>query len=290
MNRTSTLLRLLLLITLGITVAVSAIAKQPAVLFTGGLHLDYFAKPLHAEGIELHTCGAGELPTLLPTGKYNVVVVTGGLNDAKIVAALQAFMAAGGGVLTFPGARWDEHYLAYQHFLEGYGAHYTMSLINDTDPARVVKAMFCNLYATESIAAPFNAGVPGLLFLAGTAQSGISCPVSIVTDANWTAVVKASPTATAVGWAEERIKSILPYVTAQPRGGAHAARGARGGQRPAGGHRHYPGVDLPVADQLPAGRRHAHARSRRQTEQLDPSLRQPFPLAGRTHVGRRQRR
>ncbi len=125
-------------------------------------------------------------------------------------------MADGGGVVTFPGVRWDETYTAYQHFLENYGAHYTMSLTNDSDPARLVKAMFCNLYSTETIAPPFNDGVPGLLYLAGTSQSGISCPVSIDTDANWTPVVKASPTAKAVGWAEERIKSILPYVNAQP--------------------------------------------------------------------------
>ena len=76
--------------------------------------------------------------------------------------------------------------------------------------------MFCNLCATSTIAPPFNAGVRGLLYLAGTSQSGISCPVSIDTDAQWTPVVKASPTAKAVGWVEEHITTILPYVNAQP--------------------------------------------------------------------------
>ncbi len=84
MSYTSKLLYLAALI---LATTIPVLAKQPAVLFTGGLHLDYFAKPLHAEGIELHTCSAGDLPKLLPTGKYNVVVLTGGQTDPKVVAA-----------------------------------------------------------------------------------------------------------------------------------------------------------------------------------------------------------
>ena len=94
-------------------------AKPPAVLFTSGLHQAYFTKPLHAEGIELHTCSPAQLPERLPTGDYNAAVVTGGLADAKVVEALNAFMAAGGGVLLLyiawkllknpPGAESGEH-------------------------------------------------------------------------------------------------------------------------------------------------------------------------------------
>jgi len=57
----------------------AAAAKPPAVLFTSGLHQAYFTKPLHAEGIELHTCSPAQLPELLPTGDYDAAVVTGGL-------------------------------------------------------------------------------------------------------------------------------------------------------------------------------------------------------------------
>lgn len=196
--------------------ALAAPAKKPAVLFTSGLHLTYFAQPMHAEGLELITCGAGELPTLLPMGKYNVVVITGGFGDAKIAAALKTFMEAGGGVLMMPGIRWDlPDYLATQRFIEGYGAHYTMSTIQETDPAKTVKAMFTDLNVAYA-AAPYSAGVDGLLYLAGHSQSGMSSPVSVVTDTSWTPIVKASPTAKAVGWSEERVKDILPYVNKEP--------------------------------------------------------------------------
>ena len=211
-------LRLVVLLAMLFTaVSTFAQAKNPAVLFTSGLHLTYFAQPLHTEGIELHTCGASELPALLPTGKYNVVVITGGFQDPKVVEALKAFLEAGGGVLMTPNVRWSlEEYLANQHFLESYGAHFTMSTIQDSDPARKVAAMFTGLYSTETIAPPFNEGVPGLLYLAGGSQSGMSSPVSLVADAAWKPVVKASPTAQAVGWKEERVRDILPYVNAEP--------------------------------------------------------------------------
>ncbi|HOF88210.1 MAG TPA: hypothetical protein PLZ36_08945, partial [Armatimonadota bacterium] len=68
--------------------AVGAQGKKPAVLFTSGLHQGYFTKPLHAEGIELHSCRANDLPELLPTGDYNVVVVTGGAENPAVVTAL----------------------------------------------------------------------------------------------------------------------------------------------------------------------------------------------------------
>ncbi|HOF88337.1 MAG TPA: hypothetical protein PLZ36_09585, partial [Armatimonadota bacterium] len=205
----------LLLAALGVATAALAQGKKPAVLFTGALHHTYFAQPLHAEGIELHV--GGDLATLLPTGKYNVVVVTHGFRDPKTVAALRAFMEAGGGVLMTPNVRWEvEEYLATQHFLEEYGAHFTMSTIREDDPAKSVQAMFTRLNVGVALP-PYDAGVAGLLYLAGHSQSGMSSPVSVETDAAWTPVVTASPTAKAVGWQEERVKDILPYVNAEPR-------------------------------------------------------------------------
>jgi len=202
-------------LTSGLTPAAAA-ARKPAVLFTSGLHLDYFAKPLYAEGIELHVAGSDKLPELLPTGKYNVVVITDGFGNPKVINALKTFMEGGGGVLMTPNVRWAlEEYLANQHFLESYGAHFTMSIVKENDPAKTVAAMFTHLNVADA-QAPYNAGVPGLLYLAGGSQSGMSSPVSVVTDANWKPVVKASATAVAEGWKEERVKAILPYVNAEP--------------------------------------------------------------------------
>ena len=191
--------------------------KKPAVLFTTGLHTTYVTKPLHADGIEIHTCAATNLPELLASGRYNVAVVTDGLANPRVAAALKAFLEAGGGVLMFPGSRWEEpEYIARQRFLEGYGAHWTMTLIRDSDTIRVVSTMFASLDATETILPPFNAGVPGLLYLDGASQSGMRSPVSVVGDGNWKPAAKASPTAKAVGWADEKIQSILPYVPKEP--------------------------------------------------------------------------
>ena len=205
-----------LLCLLMLAVAAQA-ANKPAVLFTSRLHASYFAKPLHDAGIEIQTCDGGTLPNLLASGKYNVVVITGGLGDATVAGALKAFMADGGGVLVYPGAQWAEaDYLATQHFLEGYGAHFTMSVIKENDPTKIVSAMFVKLIATDSILPPFNDGVPGLLYLGGESQSGMTSPVSVVGDAQWKSIVKTSPTAQAIGWTQERVKSIIPYVNTVP--------------------------------------------------------------------------
>jgi len=188
-------------------------AKRPAVLFTSSLHTRYFAKPLHAEGIEFQTCSLDQLPALLASGKYNVVVVTGGLTDPKVVEALKGFLNAGGGILLYPGARWEEDdYIARQKFLEGYGAHWTMTLIREKDKDKTVRAMFTDLFFTDTIPTPFNDGVAGVLYLGGGSQSGMTSPVSVVGDGNWRPVVKASATAQAEPWTEERIVRILPYV------------------------------------------------------------------------------
>jgi len=191
--------------------------KKPAVLFTGHLHPSYFAKPLYDAGIEMNTCDGGSLPTMLASGQYNVLVITGGLGDVKTATAVKTFLNDGGGVFLYPGAPWSEaDYLATQHFLEGYGAHFTLSTIKESDPAKVVAAMFVKLKVAGSILSPFDAGVPGLLYLGEESQSGMTSPVSVVGDAQWKSVVKASPTAQAIGWTQIRVKSLFPYVNKAP--------------------------------------------------------------------------
>ena len=191
----------------------AAEARHPAVLFTGGVHAAYFARPLHQQGIELDTCSPDALPKLLPTGKYNVVVVTGGLTSPAVVEALQAFMAGGGGVVVFPGAKWEQDaYLAQEHFLERFGAHFTMVLVQESDKTKTVPSFASSLSATDNILPPFNAGVPGLLYLNAGSQEGLCAPVSVTGDGNWKPVVKASPTAQAVPYTQEKKTFVLPYV------------------------------------------------------------------------------
>ncbi|OPZ31278.1 MAG: hypothetical protein BWZ02_00302 [Lentisphaerae bacterium ADurb.BinA184] len=191
-------------------------AKPPAVLFTSGLHQAYFTKPLHAEGIELHTCSPAQLPERLPTGDYNAAVVTGGLADAKVVEALNAFMAAGGGVLLLPGEKWREaEWLAHQKFLEGHGARFDWVIIHERDPGRVVQAFQCPLQFTESVSPPFNDDVSGLLYYHRGNQEGSTAPVSVSGDANWMPVVKASPTAEAVPYEAEKRAIVRPYIPAR---------------------------------------------------------------------------
>ena len=69
---------------------------KPSVLFLGGIHADYAAKPLHAMGVELDACKPGQLAERLAAGKFNVVVA-GVLNDADRKGA-EDFLAKGGGV------------------------------------------------------------------------------------------------------------------------------------------------------------------------------------------------
>src|ERR1700742_1669689 len=87
-------------ISLFLTAQISAAdTPRPAVLFYGGVHPGYVARPLHDMGIEVDSCNddTAELTARLATGKFNVVV-TSTLKDADR-AALDAFMARGGAVL-----------------------------------------------------------------------------------------------------------------------------------------------------------------------------------------------
>jgi hypothetical protein len=199
-------------------VAHAAGARKPAVLFTSGLHRDYFAVPLHDEGIELHTCTLAELPARLQSGKYNVVYVTGGFDQPAVVAALQAFMAAGGGVLVCYTHPWDQerNWEACQQFLTGYGAHFAWVELRERDPARITPSSYhLTLVQTDQIAEPFNRGVSSLLYFHLMHVAGAP-PTPLVTDASWTPVVRGSATSVAVPYTEEKQALKRKYLPPAP--------------------------------------------------------------------------
>ena len=170
----------------------AAAAKNPAVLFTTSLNQEYFLLPMHAEGIELHTCGLADLPAQLKTGKYNVVYVTGGFDKPEIVAALKDFMAAGGGVLVCYFHTWEHEtdWQKRQDFLDSYGAHFVWVDLKENDPARVTASSYnLTLFQTDQIAAPFNQGVASVLYFPLMHVQGAPA-VPLVTDGNWTAIVR----------------------------------------------------------------------------------------------------
>jgi hypothetical protein len=193
---------------------VQAAGKHPAVLFTTDLHREYFLLPMHAEGIELHTCALADLPAELKTGKYNVVYVTGGFDQPAIVAALKDFMAAGGGVLVSYAHTWmhETDWQKRQDFLDSYGAHFVWVDLKENDPARVTASSYhMTLFQTDRIAAPFNQGVASVLYFPLMHVQGAS-PAPLVTDENWTAIVRGSPTSVAVPYTDEKQDLMRRYV------------------------------------------------------------------------------
>ena len=187
--------------------------KKPAVLFPGGFHREYFSLPLIAEGIELHSCDPADLPERLSTGRYNVVVVTSALGNEKVVAALKAFMAEGGGVFVTYGHTWpdESEWKARQTFLEERGAHYVWVDVKEREPKNIVSSFRLQLSYTENIAAPFNKGVTGLLYQCIMHVQGTpSTP--LVVDKEWTAAVRGSDTTEAVPFTEEKNPLMRGYV------------------------------------------------------------------------------
>ncbi len=190
-------------------------ARKPAVLFTTGLHREYFTVPLHAEGIEVHTCSLAELPARLKSGKYNVVYVTGGFDQPAIVTALNDFMAAGGGVLisyTHPWsqeASWDQS----QRFLQAHGAYFAWAEMQEKDTERKTPSSYhLTMVQTDQIATPFNAGVSSLLYFELSHVAGAP-PTPVVVDANWTPVVRGSKTSVAVPFEEEKQELRRRYLS-----------------------------------------------------------------------------
>jgi len=194
------------------------VTKKPAVLFTTGLHQSYFTLPMHAEGIELHTCGVADLPARLKTGQYNVVYVTGGFDQPAVVTALKDFMAAGGGVVVCYTHMWEQETMweKRQEFLDSFGAHFAWVELQEKDPARITPSSFhMTLVQTEQIAAPFNTGISSVLYFHLAHVAGAPA-TPLVMDGNWTAVVRGSSTSVAVPYEEEKQALRRRYLPSAP--------------------------------------------------------------------------
>ena len=191
-------------------------ARRPAVLFTCGVHSSYLAVPLHDAGIEIHTGAAKDLPNLLPSGRFNVVVVASGFGDPAVEASLRQFMAAGGGVMVLPCHvyMYEKEYLGRQEFLKQYGATFAVANVLERDTNRCFGVSMGGLFLLGSVAPPFAAGVRGLMMHQMGPESYDSTvpPVDVRADTNWTPVVKGSATAESVPFAAQKVAYAAPYV------------------------------------------------------------------------------
>lgn len=189
-------------------------APKPAILFCGGVHAGYVAKPLVAMGFTVDTCSAADLAKRLTTGTYNVVVTTTVSPAGR--SALDAFLAKGGGVLmTNPeGSYHRDDWTGTNEWLTKLGARPRWELLQDDDKANVVvDVMTCRLSRSTSIAAPFNDGVRQVLTLTWGSTTGIEPPMSFAFSPEWTIVVRGAPSHKGV--AEVRHDVVLQPWLAQ---------------------------------------------------------------------------
>ena len=193
-------------------------AKHPSILFTCGLHNAYVTQPLHAQGIELDICQPGDLPARLATGKYNAVVVAGGLGDARIVAALKAFMAGGGGVLILGSHMYmsEAEWLARQAFLHEFGASMPVVNLLEQDRERIVGVPMESLFYTEDIRPPFDDGVKGVMMLnvGPDSYDAMVPPVNVAIRDPWIAIVRAPESVLAVPFEKVKVAYAKPFLPA----------------------------------------------------------------------------
>ena len=185
---------------------------RPAVLFVGGIHADYAAKPLHAIGVELDTCKHGQLAERLATGKFNVVVA-GTLDDADRKAA-QDFLAKGGGVFLCNPEAWSEskNFTATLEWLAQLGARERWEIFQETDPKNLATdIMGCRLFWSSDIAPPVNEGVKGVLTLTAASTTGWEPPMSFDLSPDWRVVVRGAASTKSVP-AERNDVYLRPWV------------------------------------------------------------------------------
>ncbi len=164
---------------------------RPAVLFSGGVHAAYVARPLQAQGIEVDVAPGGQLAARLTTGKYNVAVVST-MNDADR-AAVDAFLAEGGGVFVCnPENFWsDATWGPTNEWLTRLGAKPRWELLEDTNADNVVRdVMGSRLSYSTQVAPPVNEGVRGVLTLIWGSTTGLEPPMSLDFGPEWTVVVR----------------------------------------------------------------------------------------------------
>jgi hypothetical protein len=181
----------LLALVLVLAALATSAAERPAVLFVGGVHATYVAQPLDALGLALDRCSEAELPARLATGQYAVVVTD--THAAPAWAALDAFLAAGGGVIacqprSYPDeARWT----ASCEWLAKQGAKPRWEMFQDSDAANVVRdLMGSQLSFSTAIEPAFAAGVPSLLILTARSTTGWEPPMSWDLAPDWQIVAR----------------------------------------------------------------------------------------------------
>lgn len=192
-----------------------------SVLFTFPTHNVDITRPLTEQGIGIHHGNPQDVPKLLASGDYNVVVLNKGYETPAIREALQTFLARGGGVMVLQASRYhgksisgtqEEDWLARQDFLAQYGASLPVARVVETDESQRVASMRCYLMPTTAIASPFNKNAKQV-YLLGPQNYLATVPMTCVqTDDTWTAIVKGSPTTQAEPYQEEKLPHALPFV------------------------------------------------------------------------------
>jgi len=166
--------------------------KQPSVLFVGGVHSRYVARPLHEMGIELDSCAQDKLPERLATGKYNVVVV-GTVSDQGR-EALNDFMSKGGGVFVCSPDSSHSRTAEWTHtneWLAALGARPRWEVLQDSDADNVVRdVMGCAFSFSCNVSPPVNEGVRGVLTLMWHGTTGCEPPMSFDLGPDWKVAVR----------------------------------------------------------------------------------------------------
>ena len=165
-------------------------APKPAVLFAAGVHSGYVVKPLHAMGIEVDACKAGQVAERLASGKFNVAVV--GTLDEAGRKAVQDFLASGGGVLVCsPGPYKPADWTATNQWLTDLGARPRWEVLQDSEKTNVVAdVMGCRLSWSDQVSPPVNEGVRGVLALLWAGTTGCEPPMSFDLSGDWRAAVR----------------------------------------------------------------------------------------------------
>ncbi|MHB9023368.1 MAG: hypothetical protein ACYC7E_04225 [Armatimonadota bacterium] len=176
--------------------------SRPAVLAEAGLHADWIVRPLIDAGFAVRRCNLDEVPALLRSGRYNVLVLgryylirrTKGQLDAileEVIAAVQEFLQAGGGVFfALPSGG----VLPFDNLLGPYGAR----LLNLTieDEASTLKTTSSgtalSIAYTTAVSGPVADGVAGVWYPTEFSAMMATRPVR-AEGKNWQVVLRGMP-------------------------------------------------------------------------------------------------
>lgn len=201
---------LLCLLFLGLMAA--SFAAAPAVLFVGGVHPTYVAKPLKAMGFEVDICSPGELAAKLATKQYNVAVLLA--NDPVMQQPVEAFLAAGGGVyvsMPFGHISAEKNWFPNPEWAAKHGATIRWEQLMDSDPANAyTDYMTANMSWSTQLSAPVNDGAAQVLTLLG--RLNWWPPVAMDFSNDWTVAVRYAPSVkpTPVDGIPERLRPYIP--------------------------------------------------------------------------------